>query len=297
MLTFNHEEDTINCLDSLLKINQKGLEIKTVVVDNGSDKEFKVDLEQYKKISLQVYRNKENLGFSGGHNSLYNRVKNEDFDFFVLLNNDVFLDEDFLVKLLAPFEKDKAIGATVPKIYFTKGYEFHKDKYEKGETGKVFWFAGGMMDWKNAVSLHRGVDEVDKGQYDKEEEVDFGTGACFAMKKEVIEKVGLFDENYFLYFEDADLNVRIQKKGFKIVYVPDSIVWHNNAGSSGSGSSLHDYYLSRNRMYFGMKYAPLKTRLFLIKESLNLLKNGREWQKKGIQDYYLRKLGKGSYIR
>ena len=132
-----------------------------------------------------------------------------------------------------------------------------------------------------SASKHRGVDEVDHGQFGEEEEIGFATGACLLMRKKLIKKIGSFDEKYFLYYEDADLAQRIQKSGYKIFYNPKAILWHNNAGSSSSGSALHDYYLTRNRLLFGMTYAPLKTRLFLIKESAHLLRKGRVWQKKG----------------
>lgn len=297
MLNFNGAKESMECLASLMKIDRSGIDLMTVVVDNGSNEPLDVEEKDYKEIGLKLIVNKINKGFSGGHNTAYEYAKEMGFDFFVPLNNDVLVDKDFLKELLIPFDKDNEIGLTVPKIYFTKGYEYHKDKYEKGETGKVFWYAGGFMDWDNVRSVHRGVDEVDSGQYDREEEVGFATGACMAIKKEVLDKTGLFDENYFLYYEDADLNMKIKNGGYKIIYVPTSIIWHNNAGSSGSGSTLHDYYITRNRMYFGMKFAPLKMKILLIKESMRLLVSGRQWQKAGIRDFYLHRLGKGSFKR
>src|SRR3989344_360711 len=108
--------------------------------------------------------------------------------------------------------------------------------------------------------------------------------------------VGMFDDKYFLYYEDADLSMRIKKKGFKIVYVPSSIIWHKNAGSAGgSGSMLQDYYITRNRLLFGFRYAPFRSKLALFRESLSLLFRGRQWQKCGVIDFYLGKLGRGSY--
>jgi GT2 family glycosyltransferase len=186
-------------------------------------------------------------------------------------------------------------GGVVPKIYFTKGHEYHKDRYKKDDLGKVIWYAGGTIDWDNVTSKHLGLDEVDKGQFDEEGKITFATGACFLVKKEVIEKIGLFNENYFLYYEDADLSMRIRKEGYDILYTPKAIVWHSNAASSGSGSNLHDYYLTRNKLVFGMKYAPLKMKAFLLKEAFKILSSGREWQKKGVRDYFVKKLGKGSY--
>lgn len=152
------------------------------------------------------------------------------------------------------------------------------------------------MDWKNVLGRHRGVDEVDSGQFDTTEETDFATGCCMLFSSAGIQKIGLFDEKYFLYYEDSDLNERMKRRNFKILYAPKAVLWHKNAGSTGgSGSTLHDYYISRNRMLFGMRYAPWRSKFALFKESIRLLARGRVWQKAGIRDYYKGRFGKGSY--
>lgn len=296
ILHFNNNSDTIACLDSIQGLDTSGLTILTYVLDNGSDTEFKVDLGKFKKINLQVVRNNYNSGFTGGHNLVYGKVQDKQFDYFLILNNDCILEKGSIVSLVNALGPSK-VGAAVPKIYFTSGYEFHKQRYSNKEKGRVFWYAGGYIDWGHVQSRHIGIDEVDRGQYDTTTKIDFATGACLLLKKEVIKATGLFDERYFLYFEDADLSTRIIKKGFQISYVPSAVVWHNNAGSSGSGSELHDYYLTRNRMLFGMKFAPLKIKMHLIKESFRFLIKGRLWQKRGIKDYFTHNFGKGSFIQ
>jgi GT2 family glycosyltransferase len=213
----------------------------------------------------------------------------------VILNNDTTVDPELFMSLCKQLEEKEDTVATVPKIYFSIGQEFHKDRYGKKDLGKVLWYAGGKMDWKNLVGYHVGVDEVDNGQFDTVSETEFATGACVMIKMKVLEKSGVFDERYFLYYEDNDLCMRLKKYG-RILFVPDAVVWHDNAGSTGgSGSALQDYFISRNRLLFGMKYAPIRTKIALVKESLRHLVYGREWQKKGIRDFYLRKFGKGSY--
>ena len=183
-----------------------------------------------------------------------------------------------------------------PRFIFAPGFEFHKDRYKKEERGKVIWFAGGMIDWKNIHGHHRGVDEVDHGQYDRIWEADFITGCCLAARRQVFEKIGLLDRRYFLYYEDLDFCQRAKRAGFKILYIPAAFLWHQNAGSAeGSGSNLQDYYISRNRLLFGLRYAPLRTKLALARESLVNLFSGRPWQKRGILDFYLGKFGKGNY--
>lgn len=295
ILHYNKPEQTLECLRSLNDLNQDGIDLEVLLIDNGSKEILTIQEKLYPKLKIEVKRNEKNLGFSGGHNVGFKYGLSNQFDFVMILNNDTIVDKDLIQELLRPFAEKEKIGVTVPKMYFTPNHEFHKDRYKKEDIGKVLWYAGGKTDWGNIISYHLGVDEVDKGQYDTQKETEFASGACMMIKREVLESVGGFNEKYFLYYEDGDLNMRIKKKGYKILYVPTAILWHNNAGSSGSGSILQDYYISRNRMLFGMTYAPIKSKLLLVKESLKLLAKGREWQKKGIKDFYIRKFGKGSF--
>jgi len=272
-----------------------------VVVDNGStdDSVERIQSSKFKVQScsskFKVIENKKNLGFAEGNNVGIRDALENGADYVCLLNNDTRVDPDFLVELIRTAESDEQIGIVAGKIYFEKGYEFHKDRYKENERGKVIWYAGGVIDWNNIYTIHRGVDEIDRGKYDCLKETDFVNGCLSLIKREVFEKIGLFDKKYFLYFEDADLSVRAKKAGFKLVFCPQAKIWHLNSGSSGSGSGLHDYFTTRNRMLFGMKFAPLRSKLALIRESFKIMFLGREWQKIGVRDFFLRKFGKGSW--
>ena len=296
VLNFNGEKNTLECVESLKKIDTSKLKLNIIVVDNGSVKKLDLKDGQWGNTSLKVIINQNNLGFSGGQNIGIKYALKKGSDFIVILNNDTYVDKNFLDELLKVADKDEKIGILVPKIYFAPGFEFHKKRYSEKEQGKVLWYAGGVMDWANIVGYHRGVDEVDKGQFNITQETELATGCCMMIKREVFEKVGLLDDKYFLYYEDADLCMRAKKNGFKIIYVPKSVIWHKNAGSAGgSGSTLQDYYITRNRLLFGMRYAPIRAKLALLKESVKILLNGRYWQRRGIIDFYLGKLGRGSY--
>lgn len=296
ILNFNGKKNTLECIESLRKINTAGFNLTIVVVDNGSEEKLDLKESSDGHTRFKFIGSKDNLGFSGGHNLGIKYALENGADYILILNNDTYIDKDFLRELLKVAEKDEKIGILAPKIYFASGYEFHKEKYRKNELGKVIWYAGGKMDWKNVIGNHIGVDEVDKGQFDKIEETELVTGCCMMIKKEVLDKVGIFDERYYLYYEDSDLNIRAKKKGFKIVYVPKSIIFHKNAGSAGgSGSKLQDYYITRNRLIFAMKYASIRAKFALLRESLKILFTGRFWQKRGVLDFYLGRLGKGSY--
>lgn len=299
LLNFNGKKNTLGCLESLESARKDNFESSIIVVDNASSDGLSSAISNLKnKIpNLKFIQNDKNLGFSGGHNVAIKYALESGADYVLIINNDTYVDENFIAELLEVAEKNSGVGIFVPKIYFASGFEFHKDRYSKKDLGRVFWYAGGKMDWANVNGYHRGVDEVDKGQYDKAEETEIATGCCMLIKREVFEKVGLLDEKYFLYYEDSDLNMRAKKAGFRIMYVPTSVIWHKNAGSAGgSGSILQDYYITRNRLLFGMRYASIRAKFALLRESLEIILSGRFWQRRGVLDFYLRKLGKGSFI-
>lgn len=295
-VNFNSEEETHNLLASLEKIVKKDYTLHIIVVDNASKTPFQL-LDKEKKQDTTLYTTDKNLGFTGGYNYGIKKALEMGVDYVVILNNDTLVDRNFITEFLDTFQKNPKAGIVVPKIYFAKNHEFHKERYTEDEKGKVFWYAGGHMDWRNVFSRHRGVDEVDKGQYDVLEEIDFATGCCMCIPRTVLETVGMFDNSLYLYYEDADLSQRVLRAGWKIIYQPKSVIWHVNAASGGgSGSPLHDYYLTRNRMIFGMRYAPLRTKFALLRESMRLFLSGRAWQRKGERDFYLHRFGKGSFL-
>lgn len=293
ILNWNGKENTIACLQSLQDLEIKEIEVEIIVVDNASEEEFKIQNSKFK--NLTTIRNKENLGFAGGNNVGIRYALERGVDYIVVLNNDTIVDKHFLSAMIQEAQKHEDFGIASSKIYFAKGFEFHKDKYKNHEKGKVIWYAGGIFDWKNILGSHRGVDEVDRGQFEKVETTDFASGCCMLIKAEVFKKLGLFDEKYFLYYEDVDLSIRAKNAGFTIFYIPQSIIWHKNAGSAGgSGSKLQDYYITRNRLLFGMQYASLRAKLALLKEGIKLLFVGRKEQKKGARDFFLKRFWKGN---
>ena len=300
ILNWNRKKDTIECLDSFGQVQPSNYELEIVVVDNASsdgsqkavEKEFKIITK--KNLSCTQIENATNLGFAAGNNVGMKYALDSGADYLLVLNNDTEIDQDLISMLLKVAKSHPKSGAIVPKIYFAKGFEFHK-RYKKQDLGKVIWYAGGDIDWNNVYGTNHGVDEVDKGQFEKTREVDFATGACVFLKSDALKDIGLFDEKYRLYLEDADLSQRLKKNGWNVLYTPKTHIWHKVAQSSGIGSDLNDYYISRNRLLFGMRYASLRAKIALIRESIKLLLSGRKWQKAGIRDFYLGKFGKGSW--
>ena len=296
ILNYNGRDNTFSCLDSLNKIATEGLSVECIVIDNASTEHFAVEKNQYENLKLTIIRNKKNLGFAGGQNIGLQHALDTGAKYVLVLNNDTLVDTHFLSEMVAALERDDAVAATSPKIYFAPGTEFHHSRYSKDEVGSVIWYAGGEMDWQNVIGKHRGVDEVDKGQFDQGGVTDFATGCCMLIRTDALRKAGLFDDRYFLYYEDSDLQERLKSVGYRIYYEPNAIIWHKNAAASGgSGSPLQDYYISRNRLLFGFLYAPMQTKFALLREAVRLLITGRKWQKRGVRDFFLSRFGKGSY--
>jgi len=263
-INYNQYPQTKEFLNSL-NLTSQAKNAWVYIADVSSKK--KPILNQDYKFKLTV-EDKENKGYAFGVNCGLNFFLKNNFDKFCVVNNDILFDKNFLKAVEKTFNKAGAFGG---KIYYEKGFEYHKNHYQEKDLGKVLWYAGGYFDWKNALTIHRGVDQVDKGQYDKFEETEFITGCLFCFNKKVLQEVGFWDERYFLYFEDADYSLRVQKKGFKLFYNPKIVIWHKNAQSTdGSGSKIHQKYQRRNRLIFGLKYAPFKTKVHLL---LNYLLN------------------------
>lgn len=297
ILNWNARSMTQEELENVTQLDTRGLDATCVVVDNGStdDSWEKLSIHKLPNMNYKFIETNVNLGYAGGNNFGLKYSFKQGFDYTILLNNDVVLPKDILIKLIDIAEKDREIGLLAPRMYFAKGYEFHKDRYKKEDLGKIIWYAGGFIDWENVYSIHRGVDEVDRGQYDKEIEVDAANGACLLIRNKVIADIGYLRDKYFMYWEDIDYCVRAKKAGWKVVYTPETCLWHKVSQSSGIGSNLNDYFITRNRLDFGLRCAPLKTKFALIRESVKLLLKGRQWQKIGVTDFYLGRWGKGSW--
>ncbi len=296
LVNFNTSKDTHECIESLKKATvPKNLEVLIFVVDNGSSKSEVDSLKKIKGVELIV--NSINSGFSGGNNIGIKAALQHSPTHILLLNNDTEVPKDFFVNLKNSAKKLPQAGLITPKIYFAKGYEFHKDRYKKTDLGKVIWSAGGSIDWENVYGKNDNVDEVDYGQFKQTSQKDFATGACLLIKREVIDKVGLIDERYFLYLEDLEYSVRAKKTNYEIIFDPSIYLWHKVAQSSAVGSSLNDYFITRNRLLFGMTYAKTRAKLALLREALRFLVSGRESQKAGVKDFFLGKFGKGSWLK
>jgi len=164
-------------------------------------------------------------------------------DYFLLLNNDTIVEPNFIQPLLDVFEKEKNAGIAAPQI----NYFYEPEK---------IWTAGGK------ISRVRGSgfaysDRIESKIKPDNKSVTFVSGCCMLIKKEVFEKIGLFDEKFFLYVEDADLCYRTTHAGYKIIVNNHSKILHKVSSSTKENLSLLPiYYVTRNRLYFAKKNFP-----------------------------------------
>lgn len=300
ILTINSLQMVKNELNGVSKLDTNGLDCECVVVDNNSSDGTEKEIKNYKlpNMKYKFLQTGSNLGFAGGNNvgikyALVNRS-----DYILILNDDMILSNNLLTKLVGFLDNNSKVGIVSPKIYFAKGHEFHKDRYLNKELGKVIWYAGGKVDWDNIYTSHVGVDKVDSGQFNKITKTELASGSCMLVRKDVFEKIGFLDEDLFLYWEDADFSVRAKRKGFGVYYFPKTSVWHKvSVSAGGSGSKSNDYFLIRNRYYFALKYAKLKTRFAVFRDTVKLVFMGRDWQKIGAKDALLGKKGAGPWVK
>ena len=185
----------------------------------------------------------KNLGFAGGNNiGMRYTLKNEDFDYIWLLNNDTVIDKKALIKMVKLARCEKTIGMIGSKLMFYNNIKMIQS------------IGGGEIIALQGRTKVIGYQQKDRRQWDKPLEIDFITGASLLVKKQVIDDVGLMDENYFLYFEDVDWSIRSKIKNCKLLYCPESKIWHKEGGTVKALSSFAIYYSTRNSLIFMKKY-------------------------------------------
>lgn len=233
------------CLTSVF--NQTTPPGLVIVVDNGST-DGSVSYLRTHWPRATVLETEANLGFSGGNNRGISAALAAGSDYILLLNNDAELRPGALEHLRSALQQGgPGEWAAAPKILYRR------------DPG-VIWSAGGRFDWWRGVSVDRGTNEPDQGQYDRAEAVEFANACCLLVRSRAFHHLGLLDEEYFLYFEDADFAARLSRAGGRIVYEPAACVLHDVFGSSRGAparpSQVALYYSTRNRWQFIAKNAP-----------------------------------------
>jgi len=257
ILNWNAAGDTIRCIDSFLKVQYDNYEI--VVVDNGSeDGSYQLIKRKYPDIVL--IETGENLGYAAGNNAGIKYAIQNGADYILLVNNDTkLLNPQFLkqaVELI--MEADCKIGIIGPKVFTSTG-----------QVQDTILFTPTLLNCiKQSFRLRWRIKE--SKDYSKVQEVDAVSGVCLLIKKELIDEIGLLDEDYFMYAEEQDYCYRAQRAGWKVIYYPvDSIIHYRESVSSLERYMKRYIYVRKSliiflRKHYGFLYAIILSGLFLI---------------------------------
>jgi GT2 family glycosyltransferase len=226
-------------------IQYSGSEAEIIVADNASSDDSVSFLEKNFP-SVRIIRNTANEGFARGYNLALQQVK---ADYYILLNSDIEVTPNWIRPVIDMMEKDSSIAACQPKIR-----SFHeRSKFEYAGA------AGGFID-KYGYPFCRGrifqSIEEDLGQYDDAIEIFWATGACMFIRAELFHASGRLDEDFFAHMEEIDLCWRLKNLGYKIMYCPESVVYHIGGGTLPKISWRKTYYNFRNNFYLLYKNLP-----------------------------------------
>jgi GT2 family glycosyltransferase len=227
--------DTLACLTSLQKVSYPS--VKIIVVENGSGDNSAQEIR--KAFQDVIFLEQDvNYGYAGGNNIGIQYAKESDFDYVLLLNNDVEVEPVFLTHMVKVSEEHPFVGIAGPTIYY----------FDQPDT---IWSAGGRVDWVKGDTHMIGIDEPDAGQYGLDPRpVEWITGCALLIKKQVFEQIGGLDERFFAYYEEAEFCIRARRAGWSVVHVPTAKVWHKISHRARESSPQVHYYMSRNRLLF-----------------------------------------------
>jgi GT2 family glycosyltransferase len=245
VVNWNQKDVTLECLESLSGLHYPNYQI--VVVDNNSqDGSTQAINDRFPRVE-QIYH-KENRGSTAGYNAGFRRALSAMADYVLLINNDTYIDPlalDCLVEACEPED----IGLTGPLIYFAD----YPDK---------IWSAGAM---RSSLTLELKGNHGRGKKFSEIIERDFLTSCALLFKRSVLERVGLMDEDFFVYQEENDYCLRVKRAGFRLLLVPQAKVWHRvSLTSGGSDSPGERYWMAKNTMIYFRKHARTWQWLFIL---------------------------------
>jgi GT2 family glycosyltransferase len=235
VVNWNRKELLRACLASLAR--QTGVPREIIVVDNGSS-DGSADLAEH-EFGAQVIRNPENRGFCAANNQGIAAARGE---FIALLNNDAEAEPGWLAALHRACSRGPDIGMAASKVLVWE---------DPQRIDKV-----GHLIFPDGQNRGRGSGALDRGQYDREEEVLWPDGSAALYRKEMLDQIGGFDEDFFAYGDDAELGLRGRIAGWKCIYTPEAVVRHHRGSTLGKSSSRRLELIERNRLLLALKLFP-----------------------------------------
>ena len=243
ILSWNGRRELAESLPSLAMVDYPKL--STIVVDNGSS-DGTVEWLAAEFPDVEVVALEQNQGFSGGMNAGARRALELGAEHLLFLNNDIEVDPAFVTGLVEEAARRPDAGALCPKIYLM-------------DPPDRIWYFGARLDpSKGYNGAHVGFNQVDDGRFSEVSETGRACGAAMLVPQAVLDDVGLFDDELFLYADDTDWSLRARNAGYRLYVVPDSRIWHKvSASTEGEGSPMTLYYSTRNTLHVLERHAPL----------------------------------------
>ena len=230
------------CLKSL-EAQTRAVEL--VVVDNGSsDDSVKIIKEKFPTVTLLEFN--DNAGFAGGVNRGIRYAIEKNFTYIALFNNDSVADKNWLENLVKEIEINKGTGIVTGKF-------MRSDKQRFDSTGDFYTIWG--------MPFPRGRNHKDVGQFDTAEDVFGATGGASLYRVKMLEDIGLFDEDFFAYYEDVDISLRARLAGWNVRYIPSAVAYHKVGGTSSKLGDFARYHSAKNLLLLYSRSMP--TRLFI----------------------------------
>jgi GT2 family glycosyltransferase len=213
--------------------------VDVIVVDNGSTDGSDVELEQVFGSAVRLVRNGRNLGWGAGNNVGLRLARTP---WVILLNQDAEVAPSFARELLEVAAREPRPGMVAPKVLE------HARRSHLDTTGHLLYWDG--------LNRGRGRGERDDGQYDANPHALFPSGAAALYSRAMLDDIGLFDETFFLYGDDAELGLRARLAGYDCAFAPRAVAWHRVSHSAGAWSSLKAFHVERSRVLLVLKLFP-----------------------------------------
>jgi len=237
-LNYNQSAVTVEFLESARNLNYPNIEI--LVCDMASAEKVTEIIHPQNYPNTKLLLSPHNLGFAGGNNWGMRQANGE---YYFIVNNDTIMTPDLLDRLLEPFSADPAIGVTTPKIM----YHDHPNLIQYAGFNEMNRYTG-----RTTII---GEKEEDRGQYNQSRPTSSAHGCAMLVKKEVVEKTGMFPEKFFLYYEEWDWSTRIIDAGYKIWYTAGATIYHKESVSVGKSNPMKVYYHTRNRILYMRRHS------------------------------------------
>jgi len=242
ILNWNGRQDTLECVDSVLAAGYEPLDV--LVVDNGSSDgsvaAFEVAWREEPQV--RVLENGANLGYAGGNNAGFTALLEDGAELVLVLNNDTLVDPGALAPLVATLDADPTLGMIGPKVLEMDRPERLGSSFDRV---RLWWFG----------AMPTTAGQVDRGQFDDRRDLDVLTGCAMLIRGATLRELGGFDPDYFAYYEEVDLALRMREAGWRIRFLPRAVVRHKGGASTAGLGPVVQYYKLRNFILFMRKRA------------------------------------------